>query len=373
MKKLLTICIPTYKRPDTLRRCIISISEQIQHYGLEKQVQIYVTNDASPDNTAQVLEEFNSLNCFKHVNREKNLGMSANIKCMLEEALPESTFQLIITDDDYLQPSILEAVVGFLAVQLVANPDVPLIWTPRYSYTEDGKLHCVVCRSFERDTLISPSPGNAGLYMFNGFVLSGLIVKAKDIDYSLWNGHLENGYFPVIFSGELMLRKSCLFWDQNIVHHTVLNKCHWENWGQSDAEITLKLFIDFMNAYVVIGRRIKPSLQAAIFYVSTFPSVFKMINSLLISSGGFHCLSVGESAVLLSMDRVSFSKIELPAKILFFVAAIRIVTSCSVIAAIHKIFSFISIDRTKKERQQEAYLQYRQRLTNATFLMRWVR
>jgi|GEM_PF-1889583 len=373
MTKLLTICIPTYKRPITLRRCIISVVEQIQRFGLEEQVMVYVTNDASPDNTAQVLDEFKSLNCFRHVNREKNLGMSANIKCMLEEALLESTFQLIITDDDYLQPDILDAVVKFLKVQLVANPDVPLIWTPRYSYTEDGKLYCVACNPFDEDTLIPPSIRNAGRYMYNGFVLSGLIVKAGDIDFSLWNEHLENAYFPVIFSGDLISRKPSLFWNMNIVHHSVLNECHWERWGQSEAEITLRLFIDFINVFVVIGGRIKPALQAPLFYASAFPSVLLMTNSLLISSGGFYRLSVSESAALLSIDRVSFSKVELPAKILFFVAAIRIVTKCSINAAKYKILSFISIDQSKRERRQEAFLQYRQRLANAAFLMRWAR
>lgn len=373
MTKLLTICIPTYKRPITLRRCIISVEEQIQRFGLEEQVQIYVTNDASPDNTAQVLEEFKSVACFKHVNREKNLGMSANIKCMLEETLLESTFQLIITDDDYLQPNILDSVVEFLTAQLAASPDVPFIWTPRYSYTEDGKLHCVVCRPFQRDTLIPSSSRNTGRYMSNGFILSGLIVKAREIDFYLWNDYLENAYFPIIFSGDLILRKHSFFWDMNIVHHTVLNECHWDRWGQSKAEIKLRLFIDFMNAYVVIGRKIKPPFQASLFYVSAFPSVFEMINSILIWSGAFYRLNDRESATLLKIDRVSFSKVELPAKIILFVAAIRIVSECSFNMAKYKILSSITFDRTKKDRRQAAFMQFRRWLSNTLFLMHWTR
>lgn len=370
--KLLMICVPTYKRPDTLRRCIISVVEQIQRYGLEEQVQIYVTNDASPDNTAQVLDEFKLLNCFRYINREKNLGMSANIKSMLEEALLGSTFQLIITDDDYLQPDTLNSLVKYLLAQLAENPDVPLIWTPRYSYTEDGELHCIVCRPFPESSRIPPSIRNAGRYMFNGFVLSGLIVKAKDIDFFLWNEHLENAYFPVIFSGDLILRKPSLFWDMNIVHHSVLNECHWERWGQSKAEITLRLFIDFINAYVVIGRKIKP-VQAIPFYLAAFPSIFEMINNLLILSGGFYRLSISEHANMLSIDRISFSKVELPARILFFVAVIKIVTTCSIFAAKYKLSSSISINQSKRERRQEVFEQYRQRLANAAFLLHWAR
>lgn len=373
MAKLLTICIPTYKRPITLRRCINSVADQIQRFGLEKQVHIFVANDASPDNTAQILDEFKPLGYFSHVNREMNLGMSANIKSMLEEALWQSSFQLILTDDDYLQPDTLEAIVKFLAAQIVANPDVPLIWTPRYSYTEDGKLHCVVCNPFKGDTLIPPSIRNAGCYMFNGFVLSGLIVKAKDIDFLLWSEHLENAYFPVIFSGDLISRKPSLYWDMNIVHHSVLNECHWERWGQSEAEITLRLFIDFINAYVVIGRKIKSTFQAIPFYMSASPSIFGMINSLLIWSGGFFKLSDRESIALLNIERVSFAKVEPPARILFFVAAIRIVLECLFNLAKYRILSFAAIDRIKKESRNEAVVKFKQWLSNVAFLMRWAR
>jgi glycosyltransferase involved in cell wall biosynthesis len=371
MTKLLTICIPTYKRPITLRRCIISVVEQIQRYGLEEQVQIYVTNDASPDNTVQVLEEFKLLNFYKHVTREKNLGMSANIKCMLEEALLESTFQLIITDDDYMQPDTLDSIAQYLADQLIANPDVPLIWTPRYSYTEDGKLHCVVCKPFKEDTLIPPSIRNAGRYMFNGFVLSGLIVKANDIDFSLWNEHLENAYFPVIFSGDLISRKPSLFWDMNIVYHSVFNECHWERWGQSEAEITLRLFIDFVNAYAVIGRKIKPVYQSLVYYASALSSILKFTNGLVISTGGFFRLSDSESDALMSIKRVSFSKVEMPVRIIFFIVSFRILFDCMFKTAILKLLSFITPGRSKREKRKESFERHRRMLANAAFMMRW--
>lgn len=373
MTKLLTICIPTYKRPITLRRCINSVLDQIQRFGLEKQVHIYVTNDASPDNTAQILDEFKSLNCFSHVNREKNLGMSANIKCMLEEALPESVFQLIITDDDYLQPDTLGPMVNFLTALNAENPDVPIIWTPRYSYTDDGKPHGVVCRPHQEDTLIPPSIRNAGRYMYNGFVLSGLIVKSSEIDFTLWNENLENAYFPVIFSGDLIFKRPSFFWDMNLIHHSVLNECHWERWGQSEPEIALRLFIDFINAYVVIGRRIKSAFQTVIFYASAFPSTLGMINNLLIATGWFFRLNSSESAALLNIDRVSFSKVEPPARIILLVATIRIVSACLFNAAKYKILSFNTIGRYKRKARQEVFVQYRQRLANAAFLVRWAR
>ena len=122
MKKLLSICIPTYKRPPTLRRCIESVVRQIERSKLQDQVDIYVANDASPDHTAEVLAEFEMLEFFRGVNRETNLGMSVNIKRMLEEALEVSSFQLIITDDDYLLADRLAEIVKALTLLETSNP-----------------------------------------------------------------------------------------------------------------------------------------------------------------------------------------------------------------------------------------------------------
>ena len=175
---LLSICIPTYKRPDTLQRCIESISVQIEKFDLNEVVRIYVANDASPDNTNDVVTSYANKSYFSHVSRQENLGMNQNIKGMLLEAADFSDYQLIITDDDFLEDNVLNEIIEFLGAQKGEGSNVPLIWTPRYSYTEDQNLHTVVCNPFDRNQQVSPSVYNAGKYMFNGFILSGLILQA---------------------------------------------------------------------------------------------------------------------------------------------------------------------------------------------------
>jgi len=284
MTKLLTICIPTYKRPDTLRRCIDSVVSQIEKYELSECVDIYVTNDASPDDTVGVLHAYESLGYFHGVTREQNLGMNVNIKCMLSEVAKKSDYQLIITDDDYLQLDILGEIVEFLRVQQDENPGVHAIWTPRFSYTEDGELHCVVCNPFQDSSLVEPSAANAGKYMNNGFVLSGLILRAKRIDYEFWEQYSENAYFPMIFFGDLLFRGGAYFWNKNIVHHTVLNKCHWESWGRSNLLIELKKFSDFVNTYGVMALRINKAPEAIKFYCATIPSLIQSVRSFMHSN-----------------------------------------------------------------------------------------
>lgn len=284
MTKLLTICIPTYKRPATLRRCIDSIVTQIEKYALSDCVDIYVANDASPDDTASVLHAYASLGYFNGVTRGQNLGMNVNIKCMLTEVAKKSAYQLIITDDDYLQPDILGEIVEFLRRQQDDDRRAPAIWTPRYSYTEDGKLHGVVCNPFKDSYLVKPSATNAGKYMGNGFVLSGLILRAECIDYAFWERYRENAYFPMIFFGELLFRGGAYYWNNNLVHHTVLNECHWERWGKNDAVIALRLFTDSVNAYGIMAGRINESSDAIKFYCGSFPSINRSVSSFMHSN-----------------------------------------------------------------------------------------
>ena len=85
MSKLLTICIPTYKRPATLKRCIDSVVSQVEAFSLADQVGIFVANDASPDDTTDVLQQYRSSPYFKGINRDQNLGMNVNIKTMRKQ------------------------------------------------------------------------------------------------------------------------------------------------------------------------------------------------------------------------------------------------------------------------------------------------
>jgi len=242
-----------------------------------------VANDASPDDTAGVLYAYKSLSYFSGVTRVSNLGMNVNIKTMLIEMAEMSDYQLIITDDDYLQPDMLGEIVEFLREQRNNSNRAPAIWTPRYSYTEDDKLYCVVCNPFKGNSFINPSAANAGKYMNNGFVLSGLILRAECIDYGFWEKYKENAFFPMIFFADLLFRSGGYYWNKNIVHHTVLNECHWERWGNNDVVIALRLFTDYVNAFGIMAKRINQFQKAVVFYFSSFSSIRNRVDHFLLS------------------------------------------------------------------------------------------
>lgn len=272
---LLTVCIPTYKRQVNLRRCIESVIEQIERHDLSDKVLIYVVDDASPDDTKIVMDEYRSLGYFDGISREKNLGMNQNIKAMLQEATRKSRYQLILTDDDYLQADSLKQIVDYLEDSHHHEPTV--VWTPRYSYTEDDKLHTILCRPFNSDRQLVPSAFDAGRYMDNGFVLSGLIIRSDAIDFSFWDHYKDNAYFPAIFFGDILLRSGARYWPQNIVRHTVLNECHWDRWGKNDIMISLRLFSDFINAYKVLALRVR-GVKKILFNLGSLAGIARVVN-----------------------------------------------------------------------------------------------
>jgi len=315
MKKILTICIPTYKRPITLRRCIDSIVTQIDNNNLSKYVDIYVVDDASPDDTENVLSAYHSLPYFNGITRDKNHGMNVNIKCMLNEAKHKSDYHLIITDDDYLQPNVLLEIVNYLLDMKDKHPDASAIWTPRYSYTEDGALHVLICSPFDSDMYIKPSVYNAGKYMSNGFILSGLILRAKNIDYEFWDEYKENAYFPMIFFGDIILKRGGYYWNKNIVHHTVLNECHWERWGKSDVVISLRLFSDYVNAYRVMASRVSGNINIVKFHLSSSASIYALIAGRL-KSGNLNQIKLDVLDAATELKRNGYLKFEWRMKIL---------------------------------------------------------
>ncbi len=78
--ELLSICIPTYNRARLLRQILDVLGTQIRATGVENVV-IYISDNGSPDNTPQVVEEFQKQSDVHVVysRNSSNLGISKNL------------------------------------------------------------------------------------------------------------------------------------------------------------------------------------------------------------------------------------------------------------------------------------------------------
>ena len=253
----LEFLIPSYKRPHTVIKAIESIALQVRDLQLSDVVKITIVDDSSPNiNFSEIVDFIYPFSKFiSFTQNSVNKGMSLNIRDMVSNS--EADFCTILTDDDLLQPNSLSQIFKFLNT-LSHNSNNILVgsfFVPRYSYLEDKSLHCIVCNPFNKDMIIKSSPLNSVKYLHNGFILTGLFFKPKLINFQLWNDNIENSFFPIIYFADLLLRYDCIFVNQNWFVHTVMNKCHWESWGENEKAILARLYVDYINAVTLSTQR----------------------------------------------------------------------------------------------------------------------
>ena len=125
--KTIGICIPTYKRPDFLRRCLASIIDQAD--GLP--VRIFVADDSCSDaNDAVLREAALRFPALRHRKNETNLGINENIRRVV--GMADTDFVWLVGEDDYFLPGALAR-----AVTEVASANHPFVLC-NYALVEDS-------------------------------------------------------------------------------------------------------------------------------------------------------------------------------------------------------------------------------------------
>jgi glycosyltransferase involved in cell wall biosynthesis len=110
-RPLLSICLPTYSRAALLRLGLRNLQEVCAAHADE--IEVVVSDNASPDETPDVLAEF--AHCpFIHVHRNAcNIGGHANILHVVR-MLARGEFCWLVGDDDYVLPGAIEEIIRML-------------------------------------------------------------------------------------------------------------------------------------------------------------------------------------------------------------------------------------------------------------------
>jgi glycosyltransferase involved in cell wall biosynthesis len=105
----LGICIPTYKRPEFLRQCVLSA---IASAG-ERPVHIFIADDSVTDINDAVLDDLTTSHSCIHVHRNtSNLGIDANIQQVVD--LCDCDFAWLIGEDDRFLPNAIASMHDFI-------------------------------------------------------------------------------------------------------------------------------------------------------------------------------------------------------------------------------------------------------------------
>lgn len=99
MKKLLSICIPTYNRGQYLDTCLESIVDQIDNL-ISDSIEIVVVDNDSIDNTVEIVNKFiNAGHNIEYVKNDSNIGLDGNITKAFE--LAQGKYVQVLGDDDF--------------------------------------------------------------------------------------------------------------------------------------------------------------------------------------------------------------------------------------------------------------------------------
>jgi abequosyltransferase len=140
----LSICIPTYNRADCLRETLESIASQYR-----EDIEVVVSDNASTDSTAQVIDEFRTIFPRLVFHRwPRNMGADRNFLKVIELASGEYCW--FMSSDDTIEPGAINHILEKLSVhqnlcgasvnQVVRSPD--MMATLRGKPLAGGKLKC---------------------------------------------------------------------------------------------------------------------------------------------------------------------------------------------------------------------------------------
>ena len=113
---MITFAIPTYNRASRLETCIRSIADQVT----DDRVRILVSDDASTDDTPQVLERLEAeYPCLAYYRRDTRGGYDGNFRDLYTRAdLAVTEWTWMFGDDDMLRPG----AVAFMLSHLETTP-----------------------------------------------------------------------------------------------------------------------------------------------------------------------------------------------------------------------------------------------------------
>lgn len=130
---ILSICIPTYNRAEHLKKTLETIIFQFKNEDIYKQVEIVISDNASEDNTAGIIKEFQRRFAnIKYFRNDKNVGFDRNLYNTIIRSNGE--FCWTLNDDKLLKSYAL----SYLLKTLKDNKDVGFFCIDQFFSFDNG-------------------------------------------------------------------------------------------------------------------------------------------------------------------------------------------------------------------------------------------
>lgn len=181
----LGVSIPTYKRPDELRKCLTSVKIAAEPYS----VPIFIADDAVDGTNAEVLQELKEEYPFVHITKNKeNLGIDRNIQQAAN--ICPCDYVWLLGEDDRMLPHGVKTVLRELE-----GEDVPFLYV-NYSAADNDVRFLIKERSLpiRKNQRMAAEDFYRGASWSMGFIGACVIQKAS------WNPIDETPYLDTFFA-----------------------------------------------------------------------------------------------------------------------------------------------------------------------------
>lgn len=231
---MLSICIPTYNRASRLQLCLQSI--EAASIGIDQSFEVLVSNNASTDNTSEILRNWSFKNpriSFKVVSNQSNLGAYYNITRIIEQAAGSKLFWL--TDDDLLLPWGLKVVF-----ESIDNSDFDFTKFALISYLEMSKTAYVYGGNSDLDTQNLDMRNLLEIYTLS-HVLTGTLVS-KNVSRIIFNESKPNIYPSVVWA--ISSADNAKYVCNPVAIHIGENQIHWELDMDTSTQMSIQKRLD---------------------------------------------------------------------------------------------------------------------------------
>lgn len=185
-KYFLSLCIPSYNRPEGIKRALESVDAE--KYANE--LQIVVCEDCAPkrEEVRAVVNEFakNSKYAVKYVENEVNLGHGKNWRHCAHEA--EGEYLMYIGDDDMVAPNALDKFMEWLH----AHNNLGYVCRAYQTLHPDGRI--TDNRYYNKDKFFEPGVDAYVAFFMKSNLMTGYTIKREytydfedpSVDYTLF-------------------------------------------------------------------------------------------------------------------------------------------------------------------------------------------
>ena len=135
---LISICIPTYNRSQSLLNCLNSLSLQTNH-----DFEVCISDNCSNDDIESFIEPYKKKLKIKFSKNTENLGAALNF--LKVASMAENEFVWFIGDDDLLMPNAVEDITNLIN----KNRDCDFFWV------NSNHLNSDYLKKFEYNTSFS--------------------------------------------------------------------------------------------------------------------------------------------------------------------------------------------------------------------------